>query len=82
MNISILSFAFPPSNYPVSKRMYGLYASLLKSGHKIQIVTTNQMRFNKIFQPYLIFLKKINFGGLKSIFFYCKLIIFLHLFFL
>ena len=49
MNISILSFAFPPSNYPVSKRMYGLYVSLLKSGHKIQIVTTNQMRFNKIF---------------------------------
>ena len=29
--------------------MYGLYVSLLKSGHKIQIVTTNQMRFNKIF---------------------------------
>lgn len=47
MNISILSYAFPPSNYPVSKRMYALYISLTKSGHKIQIITTNQMRFNK-----------------------------------
>jgi len=31
------------------------------------------MRFNKSIQPYLIFLKKINFGGLKSIFFISSL---------
>ena len=31
------------------------------------------MRFNKSNQPYLIFLKKINFGGLKSIFFITSL---------
>ena len=31
------------------------------------------MRFNKNIQPYLILLKKINFGGLKSIFFISSL---------
>jgi len=39
------------------------------------------MRFNKSFQPYLIFLKKINFGGLKSIFFISSLLYFCIYFF-
>ena len=34
------------------------------------------MRFNKNSQPYLIFLKKINFSGLKSIFFISSLLYF------
>jgi len=39
------------------------------------------MRFNKNIQPYLIFLKKINFGGLKSIFFISSLLYFCIYFF-
>ena len=39
------------------------------------------MRFNKSNQPYLIFLKKINFGGLKSIFFISSLLYFTIYFF-
>ena len=39
------------------------------------------MRFNKSNQPYLIFLKKINFGGLKSIFFISSLLYFCIYFF-
>jgi len=39
------------------------------------------MRFNKNNQPYLKFLKKINFGGLKSIFFISSLIYFCIFFF-
>ena len=39
------------------------------------------MRFNKNMQPYLIFLKKINFGGLKSIFFISSLLYFCIYFF-
>jgi len=39
------------------------------------------MRFNKSIQPYLIFLKKINFGGLKSIFFILSLLYFCIYFF-
>ena len=39
------------------------------------------MRFYKIIQPYLIFLKKINFGGLKSIFFISSLLYFCIYFF-
>ena len=39
------------------------------------------MRFNKSIQPYLIFLKKINFGGLKSIFFISSLLYFFIYFF-
>ncbi len=39
------------------------------------------MRFNKSIQPYLIFLKKINFGGLKSIFFISSLLYFCIYFF-
>jgi len=39
------------------------------------------MRFNKSIQPYLILLKKINFGGLKSIFFISSLLYFCIYFF-
>ena len=39
------------------------------------------MSFNKIIQPYLIFLKKINFGSLKSIFFISSLLYFCIYFF-
>jgi len=39
------------------------------------------MRFNKINQPYLKFLKQINFGGLKSIFFISSLLYFCIYFF-
>jgi len=39
------------------------------------------MRFNKSIQPYLIFLKKINFGSLKSIFFISSLLYFCIYFF-
>jgi len=39
------------------------------------------MRFNKSIQQYLIFLKKINFGGLKSIFFISSLLYFCIYFF-
>jgi len=39
------------------------------------------MRFNKSIQPYLIFLKKFNFGGLKSIFFISSLLYFCIYFF-
>jgi len=39
------------------------------------------MRFNKSIQPYLIFLKKINFGGLKSVFFISSLLYFCIYFF-
>jgi len=39
------------------------------------------MRFNKSIQPYLIFHKKINFGGLKSIFFISSLLYFCIYFF-
>jgi len=39
------------------------------------------MRFNKSIQPYLIFLKKINFNGLKSIFFFSSLLYFCIYFF-
>ena len=39
------------------------------------------MRFNKSNQPYLKFLKKINFGGLKSIFFISSLLYFCIYFF-
>jgi len=39
------------------------------------------MRFNKSIHPYLIFLKKINFGGLKSIFFILSLLYFCIYFF-
>ncbi|MDA9701290.1 hypothetical protein N9V02_05510 [Prochlorococcus sp. AH-736-L23] len=39
------------------------------------------MRFNKNIQPYLIFLKKINFGGLKNIFFITSLLYFCIYFF-
>jgi len=39
------------------------------------------MRFNKSIQPYLIFLKKINFGGLKNIFFISSLLYFFIYFF-
>ena len=39
------------------------------------------MRFNKNIQPYLIFLKKINFGNLKSIFFISSLLYFCIYFF-
>jgi len=39
------------------------------------------MRFNKSIQPYLIFLKKINFGRLKSIFFISSLLYFCIYFF-
>ena len=39
------------------------------------------MRFNKSIQPYLILLKKINFGGLKSIFFISSLLYFCTYFF-
>ena len=39
------------------------------------------MRFNKSIQPYLIFIKKINFGGLKSIFFFSSLLYFFIYFF-
>jgi len=39
------------------------------------------MRFNKGNQPYLKFLKKINFGGLKSIFFVLSLLYFCIYFF-
>ena len=39
------------------------------------------MRFNKNIQPYLIFLKKINFGFLKSIFFISSLLYFCVYFF-
>ena len=39
------------------------------------------MRFNKSIQPYLILLKKINFSGLKSIFFISSLLYFCIYFF-
>ena len=39
------------------------------------------MRFNRIIQPYLIFLKNINFGSLKSIFFISSLLYFCIYFF-
>ena len=40
------------------------------------------MRFNKSIQQYLIFLKKVNFGSLKSVFFVSSLLYFCIYFFL
>ena len=70
MKVAILTYAFPPSNYPVAPRMEMLYKELKLRNYRVRVITTNDYRHNydlknSDFNDKNI--KKINLG--KSFFF-------------
>ena len=46
MKVAILTYAFPPSNYPVAPRMEMLYQELKLRNYKVKVITTDDYRYN------------------------------------